>query len=50
VTIGWERWVGDEGIVIGLNNFGASMSAEILFKEFGFTMKNIVAKAKELLK
>jgi transketolase len=50
VTMGWERWVGEEGIVIGLNHFGASAPAEILFKEFGFTVENILMKAMKLLK
>jgi transketolase len=47
VTAGWREYVGDAGICIGLNHFGASASAAILFKEFGFTPEAVVAAAKE---
>jgi transketolase len=49
VTFGWERWVGDEGEVIGLDHFGASAPAGILFEQFGFTADNVYARAKALL-
>jgi transketolase len=49
VTFGWERWVGEAGASIGLDHFGASAPAEVLFKEFGFTVENVVATAKRLL-
>ena len=49
VTFGWHRWVGDGGIVIGLDHYGASAPAGTLFKEFGFTADNVVARAKSLL-
>ncbi len=49
VTFGWDRWVGDGGIVIGLDHYGASAPAGTLFKEFGFTADNVVARAKSLL-
>jgi transketolase len=42
-TLGWERYVGSEGTVIGLDHFGASAQAEVLYKEFGLTAENIVA-------
>jgi transketolase len=42
-TLGWERYVGSEGTVIGLDHFGASAPAEVLYKEFGLTAENIVA-------
>ncbi len=47
VTAGWQEYVGDAGVSIGLNHFGASASAGILFKEFGFTPEAVVAAAKE---
>ncbi len=47
VTAGWREYVGDAGVSIGLNHFGASASAGVLFKEFGFTVEAIVAAAKE---
>jgi len=50
VSLGWQRWVGDQGKIIGLDHFGASAPAEILFEEFGFTVENIVKTAMELVK
>ena len=47
VTAGWREYVGDAGVCIGLNHFGASASAAILFKEFGFTPEAVVAAAKK---
>ena len=49
VTFGWERWVGEAGASIGLDRFGASAPAGVLFKEFGFTVENVVATAKRIL-
>ena len=46
---GWEHYVGDHGEMIGIDHFGASAPAEVLFKEFGFTVDNIVARAQRLL-
>ena len=43
----WYQFVGDSGVAISVNNFGASASGEILFREFGFTVENIVKAAKE---
>ena len=47
-SFGWERWVGDKGCIIGIDHYGASAPATRLFKEFGFTVENIVNKAREL--
>jgi transketolase len=41
VSLGWERWVGDEGAIIGLDHFGASAPAGTIFKEFGFTTDRV---------
>jgi len=41
-TLGWERYVGPNGIAIGLDRFGASAPAEDLFKRFGFSAEAIV--------
>jgi transketolase len=49
VSFGWERWVGDGGEVIGLDHYGASAPAGILFEQFGFTADNVYAQAKALL-
>ena len=42
VTDGWWKYVGGEGKVIGLDRFGESAPAGQLFKEFGFTVANVV--------
>jgi transketolase len=47
--LGWERWVGERGDSIGLERFGASAPGEVLLKELGFDVDNVVAKAKALL-
>lgn len=49
ITLGWERWIGNEGKVIGIDRFGASAPAKILAKEFGFTAEDILQQAKSLL-
>ena len=41
VSMGWERWVGDEGAIIGIDHFGASAPAGTIFKEFGFTVDRV---------
>ncbi len=48
-TMGWERWVGDHGAVIGLDRFGASGPGGEVLAHFGFTVDNIVKVAKSLL-
>jgi transketolase len=44
VTLGWERYIGSDGLAIGLDRFGASAPAEVLFKHFGFSAEAIVPK------
>ncbi len=48
-SFGWHKYVGEEGDVIALDHFGASAPAKILFKEFGFTVENVVDRALKLL-
>ncbi len=45
-TLGWERYAKS---VIGLDHYGASAPYKVIFEKFGFTVENVVAKAKELL-
>ncbi len=47
--MGWEKYTGADGVVIGLNHFGASAPAEELFRQFGFTPEHIVAAARQLM-
>jgi transketolase len=49
-TLGWERWVGDKGRVIGIDHFGASAPGNVVMKEYGFTVANIIEEVLELLK
>lgn len=46
----WHQFIGDSGVAISLEHFGASASATVLFKEFGFTVEKVVAAAKESIK
>ncbi len=48
-SMGWDKYVGLDGDIIAIDHFGASAPAEILFKEFGFTVENVVDKARKLL-
>jgi transketolase len=50
VSLGWHRWVGDRGVAIGLDRFGASGPGSVLVKQFGFTADNIVRAALSLVK
>jgi transketolase len=46
IAQGWREYVGDSGVIISLDHYGASASASQLFAEFGFTVENVVAKVK----
>ncbi len=43
--LGWERYVGDRGRIIGLDHFGASAPYKILYQQFGITVERIVEEA-----
>jgi transketolase len=45
----WYKYVGLEGAVVGIDTFGESAPAPVLFKHFGFTVENVVAKVKSVL-
>ena len=49
VTAFWHKYVGLEGAVVGIDTFGESAPAGVLFKHFGFTVDNVVAKVKSVL-
>ena len=49
VSMGWERFVGDKGIFVGMGGFGASAPADRLYKEFGITADAVVAQARKAL-
>lgn len=48
-TLGWHRYVGLDGDVVGIDTFGASAPGEKIMEEYGFTVENVVAKLKALL-
>src|SRR5207253_2020507 len=48
-TLGWHKYVTDEGDIIGMTTFGESAPAEALFELFGFTVENVVKRAKALV-
>jgi transketolase len=43
--LGWERWTGLHGAIIGIDRFGASAPGATLFKEYGFTAEHVAAQA-----
>ena len=47
IAQGWRDYIGDSGVSVSLEHFGASASAGVLFKEFGFTPEKIAAAAKQ---
>ncbi len=49
VSMGWERYVGCQGRVIGVNKYGASAPYKTIIEHYGLTSKNVVEQAKQLL-
>jgi len=49
-TLGWWKYVGQDGDVVGLDRFGASAPGPIVMKELGFTAENVAVRAKALVK
>jgi transketolase len=49
IGFGWDRWLGPDGIFVGMGGFGASAPAEDLFKHFGITPEAVVAAVKKRL-
>jgi transketolase len=50
IKLGWEHYVGLEGAVVGMEGFGASAPAPVLYEKFGITVEAVVRSAKELLR
>lgn len=48
VSLGWERWAGDEGAIVALDHFGASAPAGTIFKQFGFTADRVTDIARRV--
>lgn len=49
-SMGWDRWVGDLGRIIGIDKFGASAPGNRVMHEYGFTVSNVFDQALDLLK
>ena len=47
--LGWERYVGREGVAVGIDHFGASAPAGTLYEQFGLTARHVADEAKSLL-
>ena len=50
VPLGWERWVGDEGAIVGLDHFGASAPAAVIFEHLGFTAGRVTDVARRVVR
>jgi len=48
-SFGWERWLGTEGVMLGLDRFGASAPGDVVLRELGFTVEHVLARARELV-
>jgi transketolase len=48
-SLGWERYVGDEGDILAIDRFGASAPGEKIMEEYGFTVENVIKRVKALL-
>ena len=44
-TLGWERWIGADGVAVGIDHFGASAPSEVLYQMFGVTTERVVDAA-----
>jgi transketolase len=49
IAQGWHKYIGDKGLAISLEHYGASADAKRLFKEFGFSAESILASVKKLV-
>ena len=49
-TLGWERYVGAEGVALGIDHFGASAPAAELYERFGLTAQRMAEEAENLVK
>jgi transketolase len=49
VSLGWHKYIGLSGDTVTVDKFGASGKAEDVFRNYGFTVENVVKKAKKLV-
>lgn len=48
-SLGWHRYVGDHGVVLGVDTFGASAKGDRILKEYGFTVENVIHHVEKIL-
>jgi transketolase len=49
VTLGWSKYVGDKGDVVGLDRYGASAPVQVVMEKLGFTAANVVERVKKMI-
>jgi transketolase len=49
ITFGWQHYIGDHGVAVGIDRFGASAPAKDVFEFFGFTVDRVVGVAREVM-
>lgn len=49
ISMGWEKYAGEKGIIIGIDTFGVSAPGGAVMKKFGFTVENIIEKVINLI-
>jgi transketolase len=49
VSQGWVKWIGDEGDMHSVDKFGSSAPSKVVFENYGFTVDNILEKARKLI-
>ncbi len=50
VEMGWRKWLGDDGVFVGMTGFGATAPGKVSFKEFGNTAENVANAATDQVK
>ena len=49
-TMGWERWIGSDGVAVGIDGFGASAPCDEVYERFGITVEGVVAAVREAIR
>ena len=50
ITLGWERYIGGHGVALGIDHFGASAPGDVLYKEFGLTVENLITTVHKIVR
>jgi len=49
ISMGWEKYAGDEGLILGIQKYGASAPYKTIMEQYGFSIANICQLAKQLI-